>query len=131
MEFQDRLKLYMFGFLIGLLLIYILFGSRTCTSLSDIKVTQLRNQAFKVSEKTSCQLQCLHKTPVQLKAELEFFRVNFDKSSPREKPCRIYYLEPKDRFKKFYPYHLIIKDCNNTTYINYLIFQDNIVCQCP
>lgn len=131
MKFEDRLKLYMIGFLIGLLLVYMMFGSRTCTSLSDVKMAQLRNQSFKVSEKVICQLKCIHKSSQQLKSELEFFRVNFDKSSPREKPCRMYYLEPKDNFKKFYPYHLIINDCNNTTTIKEIIFQDTMLCQCP
>jgi hypothetical protein len=59
------------------------------------------------------------------------FEVNFDKSQPREKPCRIYYLEPREKFKKFYPYHLIIKDCDDVTLVNEIIFQKDSVCQCP
>ncbi len=131
MTFQERLKLYMIGFLVGLLLVYVLFGSRSCVSLSEVKMRELKNQSFKVSEKTQCQLKCLHKTKSDLKSELEFFEVNFDKSQPREKPCRIYYLEPREKFKKFYPYHLIIKDCDDVTLVNEIIFQKDSVCQCP
>ena len=131
MTFQERLKLYMIGFLVGLLLVYVLFGSRSCVSLSEVKMRELKNQSFKVSEKTQCQLNCLHKTKSDLKSELEFFEVNFDKSQPREKPCRIYYLEPREKFKKFYPYHLIIKDCDDVTLVNQIIFQKDSVCQCP
>lgn len=121
----------MIGFLVGLLLVYVLFGSRSCVSLSEAKMRELKNQSFKVSEKTQCQLKCLHKTKSDLKSELEFFEVNFDKSQPREKPCRIYYLEPREKFKKFYPYHLIIKDCDDVTLVNEIIFQKDSVCQCP
>lgn len=131
MTFQERLKLYMIGFLVGLLLVYVLFGSRSCVSLSEAKMRELKNQSFKVSEKTQCQLKCLQKTKSDLKSELEFFEVNFDKSQPREKPCRIYYLEPREKFKKFYPYHLIIKDCDDVTLVNEIIFQKDSVCQCP
>lgn len=131
MTFQERFKLYMIGFLIGLILVYALFGTRTCTSLSEVKMSELKRQSFKVSDKTICQLKCLHKSPLQLKSELDFFDVNFDKSHPREKPCRIYYLEPRERFKKFYPYHLIVKDCEETTIIQQLIFQKPTPCQCP
>ncbi len=130
MTFQDRLKLYMIGFLIGLLLVYVLFGNRSCMSLSEIKMTQLRNQKIRVSDKVLCQLKCMHKTPSHLKAELEFFEIDFDKSSPREKPCRIYYLEPKEKFKKFYPYRIVIKDCSGVTWIYELIFQNTTQCLC-
>ncbi len=130
MEFQDRLKLYMIGFLVGLLLVYVLFGNRSCISLSEVKMSELKNQRLKLSENVRCSLECMNKTTAQLKSELEFFEVNFDKSHPREKPCRIYYLEPRSHFKKFYPYHLIIKDCDDLTLITQIIFQNNITCPC-
>ncbi|GAB4453328.1 MAG: hypothetical protein OHK0036_16050 [Bacteroidia bacterium] len=129
MDFQQRLKLYMIGFLIGLLLVYVMFGNRSCVSLSEVKMNELKNQRFKTTEEIKEKLNCIHKSPTQLKLELEFFEVNFDKSQPREKPCRIYYLEPRKHFKKFYPYHLIIKDCDNLTLVTQIIFQNNT--QCP
>lgn len=129
MNFQERLKLYMIGFLIGLILVYIMFGNRRCTSLSEVKMSELSNQKFKVTEEVNLKLNCIHKTPSHLKAELEFFEINFDKSKSREKPCRIYYLEPRKHFKEFYPYHLILKDCDELTLITKIIFQKNIPCQ--
>ncbi len=131
MTFQERLKLYMIGFMIGLLLVFILFGNRTCSSLSEVKMSELKRQNIRFSEKVNCQLKCLHKTSAQLKAELDFFEVNFDKSQPREKPCRIYYLEPREPFKKFYSYHLIVKDCDETSWLSEIILQNSISCQCP
>ncbi|GIV27846.1 MAG: hypothetical protein KatS3mg027_1660 [Bacteroidia bacterium] len=131
MTFQERLKLYMIGFLIGLILVYALFGTRTCTSLSEVKISELKRQTLKLSEKSHCQIKCLKKSSSQLKSELEFFEINFDKSQPREKPCRIYFLEPREQFKKFYPYQIIVKDCDETTVIEELIFQNTSKCQCP
>lgn len=131
MKFQERLKLYMIGFLIGLLMVYVFFGNRSCVSLSEVKMAELNRQSFKVNEYVKCQLKCIQKDPQQLKNELEFFEVNFDKSKPREKPCRIYYLQPKEKFQKFYPYHLLVHDCEEKTIITEIIFQNNTKCQCP
>lgn len=129
MNFQERLKLYMIGFLIGLLMVYILFGNRSCMSLSEVKISQLRSKTFKTNPTVQRQLKCLHKTSSQLKSEIEFFEIDFDKSRPREKPCRIYYLQPKEKFRQFYPYHLIIKECNDVAWADSIIFQKNISCR--
>lgn len=128
MNFQDRLKLYMIGFLVGLLLVYVMFGNRSCVSLSEVKMAELKRQSFKTTEEVKQQLKCIHKTPAGLKSELEFFEIDFDKSQPREKPCRIYYLQPKEKFKQFYPYHLIVKDCDETTLVTQMNFQKQISC---
>lgn len=128
MNFQDRLKLYMIGFLVGLLLVYVMFGNRSCVSLSEVKMAELKRQSFKTTEEVKQQLKCVHKTPAMLKSELEFFEIDFDKSQPREKPCRIYYLQPKEKFKQFYPYHLIVKDCDETTLVTQMNFQKQISC---
>ncbi|MCX7729012.1 MAG: hypothetical protein N2203_06035, partial [Bacteroidia bacterium] len=103
MNFQERLKLYMIGFLIGLLLVYVLFGNRSCISLSEVKINELKNQKIKATEDVQNKLKCILKTTSHIKSELEFFEIDFDKSHPREKPCRMYYLKPKEKFKQFYP----------------------------
>lgn len=131
MNFQERLKLYMIGFLMGLLLVYVLFGNRSCLSLSEVKMAELKKQPLKLSEKARCQWKCLSKTYAQLKSELNFFEINFDKSRTLEKPCRIYYLEPRKPFKQFYPYHLILKDCEDTTIVSEVNFQNTRICPCP
>lgn len=128
MTHQERLKLYMIGFLIGLILVYVLFGNRSCVSLSEVKMKELKSQQFKTTDRVQEQLKCIHKTPAHLKSELEFFEVNFDRSKPRESPCRIYYLQPRKHFTKFYPYHLIIQDCNDLTLVTDIIFQNNTTC---
>jgi len=98
-------------------------------SLSEVKISQLKSKSFKVTPIVQKQLTCIHKTPAQLKSEMEFFEIDFDKSQPRKKPCRVYYLQPKERFRQFYPYHLIIKECNDFTWADSIIFQKNISCQ--
>ncbi len=130
MKFSDRLRLYLFGFLLGLLMVYAFFGNRSCTSLGELKIDELRRQPIKATPESACQLKCINKPLNQIRAELEFFEVNFDKSAPRQSPCRMYYLTPRERFKNFYPYDLIIKDCEQTTLIYQVVPKKEKACPC-
>jgi hypothetical protein len=130
MTIWRRLKLYGFGFLLGLIIVYALFGSRSCVTPNEQKMMELRHQSFQLSEKAACKLKCMQKNEFLLKLELRHFEVNYDLSSVRNKPCGEYYVEPKKEFAQMYHYKLVIFDCDTISKINDISIFQNTVCVC-
>lgn len=130
MNFGRRLKLYLFGFLMGLFIVYAIFGNRTCTMPNEIKVTELRSQHFRLSEKAKCKLGCLKKSEYLLRLELRHFEVNYGVSDIHKKPFGDYYLEPKAEYINKYNYKLVIRDCDTISEINDINILSAINCTC-
>jgi hypothetical protein len=130
MNFLKRLKFYGIGFGLGLMIVYALFGTRSCTSPNEMKMQELVFQHWKVSEKAECKLKCLHKNADLLKIELRNFEVNYDLSSPRKKPCGEYFVSPKKDFIGQYNYELVIYDCDTITRIDDINIKSALNCNC-
>ena len=130
MTFWRRLRFYGFGFLLGCLIIYAMFGTRSCVSPNEQKMQELVFQDFKLSEKAQCKLNCLKKNVMLLKIELRHFEVNYDLSSVRQKPCGEYYVQPKKDFTAQYNYKLIIYDCDTISKIDDISITGPITCTC-
>jgi len=127
---MQRLKYYGFGLLLGLMVVYALFGNRTCSSPNEIKMYELARQQFELSEKAECKLKCLRKNVNLLKIELRHFEINYDVSSPRNKPCGEYFVSPKQEHKGDYIYQLILLDCDTITRINDIQIEGALNCKC-
>ncbi len=130
MNFMQRLKFYGIGLFLGLMIVYAMFGNRTCSSPNEIKMYELARQHFAVSEKANCKLKCLRKNVELLKIELRHFEINYDVSSPRNKPCGEYFVLPKQEFKGDYSYQLIMLDCDTITRIDDIQINANFDCKC-
>ncbi len=130
MTFMQRLKYYGFGLLLGLLVVYAMFGNRTCSSPNEIKMYELARQHFVLSEKAQCKLNCLRKNVALLKIELRHFEINYDVSAPRNKPCGEYFVHPKQEFKGNYAYKILMLDCDTITRIDDIQINADIHCQC-
>ncbi len=130
MKFYSRLKLYGLGFGIGLLMVYALFGTRSCTTPNEIKMQELVFQKFVLSPKAECKLKCLKKNELLLKVELRHFEVNYDASSIHKEPCGEYYIEAKKEFKLEHPYTLVIRDCDTISKIDDIQILSNANCNC-
>jgi len=130
MSFLRRLKLYGFGFLLGLLIVYMMFGTRSCVTPNEQKMVELRYQYFELSEKAKCKLKCLQKTDLLLKIELRHFEVNYDLSTVRKEPCGEYYVEPKKEFAGKYNYKVVLYDCDTITKINDISIINSNTCSC-
>jgi hypothetical protein len=118
MNFLKRLKFYGIGFGIGLLVVYVVFGTRSCVSPNEMKMQELVFQRFDLSEKALCKLKCLKKNEMLLKIELRHFEVNYDLSKVHAEPCGEYFIQPKKEFRGEHPYELIMLDCDTITRIN-------------
>ena len=130
MNFLKRLKFYGFGFGLGLLMVYAMFGTRSCTSPNEMKMQELVFQHLELSEKARCKLKCLKKNGALLKIELRHFEVDYDLSSPRKKPCGEYFVTPKKDFVNQYNYKLVMYDCDTITKVNDISITSSISCTC-
>lgn len=130
MNFLKRLKFYGFGFGLGLLIVFSMFGTRSCVSPNEQKMQELVFQNFSLSDKAKCKLKCLHISEYILKIELRHFEVNYDLSDVHKEPCGFYYIQPKKEFESRYNYKLIINDCDTISQINDISVSENITCNC-
>jgi hypothetical protein len=130
MSFWQRLRFYGFGFGLGCLIVYAMFGTRSCVSPNEQKMQELVFQEFKYSEKVHCKLNYLRKNIKLLKIELRHFEVNYDVSSVHKEPCGEYYVEPKKDFASQYNYKLIMYDCDTITRIDDINITGPNTCTC-
>lgn len=118
MTFLRRLKLYGIGFLLGLGIVYAIFGSRSCASPGEIKLNELVTQYTTIGEKAKCKMECMHMPEMLLKLYLRHFKINYDNSEVRAVPCGIYFVEPREEFKSKYQFKLVMYDCDTITRID-------------
>jgi hypothetical protein len=130
MDFSRRLRLYGFGFVLGIMLVYGIFGTRSCTSPNELKMQELVFQKFALSPKALCKLKCLKKNEMLLKVELRHFEVNYDASSIHKKPFGDYYIQAKKEFASEHPYALVIQDCDTISRIDDIQILNNNSCNC-
>ncbi|WP_317896745.1 hypothetical protein [Aurantibacillus circumpalustris] len=131
MTFLGRLKFYGVGFGIGLLMVFAIFGQRSCTTPNEIKMQQLVFQYMEFSEKAQCKLKCNRKNETLLKIELRHFEINYDLSDVHKEPCGEYYIQPKKEYDSLYNYKLIIYDCDTISRIKDISFTSTTTCTCP
>ena len=130
MNFLKRLKFYGFGFGLGLLVVFTMFGTRSCVSPNEQKMLELVFQNFKLSDKATCKLKCIMKNDMLLKIELRHFEVNYDLSDVHKEPCGAYYIQPKQEFATKYNYKLIINDCDTISKIDDISIPSTYTCNC-
>jgi hypothetical protein len=117
-NFLQRLKFYGIGLGIGLLLVYGMFGTRSCVGPNQLKMQELVFQDFQLAPLAAQKLRCMKKNEALLKIELRHFEVNYDLSSPRKEPCGEYFIQPKKEHEAEYGYKLVMIDCDTITRIN-------------
>jgi len=130
MTFADRLKYYGFGLFLGVMLVYAMFGTRSCTTPNEIKMEQLVFQHFDLSDKALCKLKCLRMNEALLKIQLRHFEVNYDLSSVHKEPCGEYFIQPKKQYDSLYNYKLVMYDCDTITRINDISVAPGNTCTC-
>jgi hypothetical protein len=118
MDFLRRLKFYGFGFLLGLLVVYAMFGTRSCTTTNEMKMQELLYQDMRLSPLAACKLKCMKKNIPLLKLELKQFEVNYDLTKVHAEPCGEYFVQPKKEHEKDYSYRLVIYDCDTVSRVD-------------
>ena len=91
-----RLYYYLIGFTIGAFFIYfILVRGRSFDFWMPgerVKEELIQHKPI-ISEKAHCYFSCINISSDSIIAVIKKSKVNFNKSKPREKPCRFYVLE--------------------------------------
>ncbi|MFN5459221.1 MAG: hypothetical protein ACK5AY_04870 [Bacteroidota bacterium] len=117
MDFTRRIKLFGFGFIIGMIILLYIFGKRGCKGVNHMKVDELISQYTIWSPKAQCKRKALgiEVDTVYFKT-MSRFRVNYDKSDVRAEPCGIYRLEPMNRDSG--KFEITICDCDTVSRID-------------
>jgi hypothetical protein len=127
MTFSYRVKLYIFGFLIGLVALMFILKGKKCSGVSEMKLQELVDQTTYYSERAKCQLKCLNIPLDSVRFWLPAkFTINYDRSEVRDIPCGKYLVEP--RKKEDFPFTLVILDCDTTSRIEKLDMKADCKC---
>jgi hypothetical protein len=130
MDFWKRLRFYGIGFGMGLLVIYAMFGTRSCVTTNEMKMQEIVFQDFALSDLAKCKLKCLKKNEMLLKIELRHFEVNYDLSSVHKEPCGEYFIQPKKEYEAQYNYRFIVHDCDTISRIDDISVSGTNTCSC-
>lgn len=130
MTFGRRLRTYLIGVGLGLLMVYIFFGDRDISSWTPEGrvLTTIDSSTMIISERAKCQMMCLELNDSAIYKIQDFASVNFSESSTRKKPCPVYKLESTWKEKK---YKLIWEVCENAEEVTLSsILKEGKKCSC-
>lgn len=114
-RFFYRLRVYLFGFLLGLLAVKFIFKGRAgCKLPGTLKIEELRSQSLEYSNHATCRMECRHISEKEIKEVLNSGSVNYGKSNVQDKPCGTYAVEGEIDSKKL---RIIVADCDTISRI--------------
>lgn len=132
MNFWRRLRFYGIGFGIGILIVYALFGNRSCATPGEVKMRELAFQYMRFSDKAKCKMECLKLNEQVLKIYLRHFEINYDQSDVHKEPCGSYFVQAQKDHAAEYNFNLVIYDCDSVSQIddiNILKAMPTCICQ--
>lgn len=114
MTFKQRLKFYLVGFSIGLLVLASIINKRGCKGINTQKVEELVYQKWEISDVLRCKINCLGFTSDSLFLnDLKNCKVNYSNSDVHAKPCGKYVLESSVKCANTYT--LLVADCDSVS----------------
>lgn len=130
MTFKRRLRTYLIGVGLGLLMVYIFFGDRDISSWTPEGrvLTTIDSSTMIISERAKCQMMCLELNDSVIYKIQDAASVNFSESSTRKKPCPVYKLESTWKEES---YKLIWEVCENAEEVTLSsILKEGQKCSC-
>lgn len=130
MNFKQRLRLFLIGFVPGCIILMFIINKTGCTSPNELKMLELQYQHLELGPKAACKLKCLVMVDKGFKVNFRNFQVNYDLSDVHKKPYGIYYLQAIDT--KNARYEFIAEDKDTVTFVNdiKLLGPELSKCQC-
>lgn len=96
MNFKQRLRFFLIGFVPGCIMLIFIVKKNGCTSPNELKMLELTHQSLSLSNKVICKLKCIGSSEQLFKVNLRHFKVNYDLSQVHQKPYGLYYLQAID-----------------------------------
>jgi hypothetical protein len=92
-DLYRRLRFYGFGFLLGCLLVSMIFKGRSCQMPGSVKLEELAHQNLELTKHGECRMKCRNISQEEIKGVLTSGKINYDKSNVRDTPCGTYAVE--------------------------------------
>ncbi|MCW3085352.1 MAG: hypothetical protein JWP12_2718 [Bacteroidetes bacterium] len=92
-DLYRRLRLYGFGFVLGLLVVSFIYKGKGCQLPNSAKVEELAFQKMEYTEHALCRMKCRSITEAEIRQVLKSGKVNYDKSHVHDKPYPTYAIE--------------------------------------
>ena len=116
MNFWQRFRFFLIGFIPGTIILIMIINKKGCSSPNELKILELSHQHLALGEKAKCKLKCLVLTEAGFKVTLRDMEVNYDLSEVHKKPFGYYYMQGKKG--STLRYEVVAEDKDTTTYIN-------------
>ena len=130
MNFKQRLRLFLIGFVPGCIILFFIVSKKGCTSPNELKMLELQHQTLSLGEKAQCKLKCLVMVDKGFQVNMRNFKVNYDLSDVHKKPYGTYYLQAVDT--KNARYEFVVEDKDTVSFVNdiKLLGTEAGKCQC-
>src|ERR1700741_2281545 len=116
MNFWQRLRFFLIGFVPGCIILIFVINKKGCTSPNELKMLELGHQSLTMGEKAKCKMRCLIMTEQGFQVNFRNFEVNYDLSDVHKKPYGLYYLQGiKDLEAR---YEFVAEDRDTITYVD-------------
>ncbi len=127
-DFIRRLKFYIFGLLIGVLLVNVITKGKACQMPSTVKLEELYSQWMRYDETARCQMNCRGISEKEVRGILEKGSVNYSESNVHEKPFGRYAVDVEAKGKEL---RFIIEDRDTLSMVmKVLIVEGKDTCIC-
>jgi hypothetical protein len=130
MNFWQRFRFFLFGFVPGCIILVFIINKKGCSSPNELKMLELRHQYMKLGEKAKCKIECMKMPEKVFQINMRDYVVNYDLSDIHKKPYGYYYLQAADDKKALY--EMAVEDRDTVTYINdiKLLNAASVNCNC-
>lgn len=129
MNFKQRLRLFLIGFIPGCIILFFIVKQKGCTSPNELKMLEIQYQTLQLGPKATCKIKCLKLNETLFKLNLKKFTVNYDLSEVHKKPFGTFYLQPINQ--KNTAYEMVVEDKDTVTFINDIKLLDSkLICNC-
>lgn len=116
MNFWQRLRFFLIGFIPGVIILIMILNKKGCTSPNELKMLELSHQHLQMGPKAKCKLKCLVMVENGFKVNMRNFQVDYELSDVHRKPYGLYYLKPIDAATA--RYEMMVEDKDTVSYVD-------------
>lgn len=129
-DLYRRLKLYGFGFLLGLIVVSFVYKGKGCQMPGSRKLEELSYQKLELTKHGECRMKCRGISEADIKQLLKGGKINYDKSNVHDEPCGTYAVEGKTVTMN--NVRVVIADCDTISRVVTAIDlgMENDTCSC-